>query len=307
LALNNGFEYREQIDRCRAGITVLEHLSRTYRHSSTEEWRKRLENGEVSLDGIKVSADVVLKPGQRLTWCRPPWEEPPVPLDYAILHLDSDVLVVAKPSGLPSIPGGGFLKHTLLALVREGYPEAAPVHRLGRSTSGLVLFARTARARSTLGEAMRRRKVTKIYRALAEGLPAHHVFTIEDAIGPVPHPLLGTVHAASSAGKPALSRVRVLERREDCSLVEVQIETGRPHQIRIHLAAAGYPLVGDPLYISGGSIHWTESGLPGDSGYSLHAERLCMRHPVTGQILDIHCPAPPKLRLRSESRDGSVG
>lgn len=300
MALNNGFEYREKIDGRHAGLTVLDYLSSTYRHSSKEEWRKRLERGEVLLDGSMVGWETTLKAGGRLTWRRAPWEEPAVPMDYAVVHRDHDVLVVVKPGGLPTLPGGGFLEHTLLALVRKAYPEAAPIHRLGRSTSGLVLFACTPRARSFLCEAMRRREVTKVYRALASGLPGVDDFTVESAIGPVDHPRLGTVHAACPTGKPAFSRVQVLERREDCSLVEVRIETGRPHQIRIHLAAAGHPLVGDPLYVPGGGIHKARCGLPGDSGYHLHAERLVLRHPVSGRPLDLHCLPPPELRSRRE-------
>lgn len=300
MALNNGFEYREKIDGRRAGLIVLDYLSSTYLHSSKAQWRERLENGEVLLDDTVVGPDIVLKAGGRLTWRRPPWEEPAVPMDYAVVHLDQDVLVVAKPGGLPTLPGGGFLEHTLLALVRKPYPEAAPIHRLGRSTSGLVLFALTPGARSVLCEAMRRREVAKFYRALASGLPKAAVFSIAAAIGPVAHPRLGTVHAACPTGKPALSRVQVLERRENCSLVEVRIETGRPHQIRIHLAAVGHPLVGDPLYVSGGGIQGMESALPGDAGYHLHAERLLLCHPASGHPLDIRCPPPPELRLRSE-------
>jgi 23S rRNA pseudouridine1911/1915/1917 synthase len=220
-----------------------------------------------------------------------------VPLDYAVLYLDKDLLAVAKPSGLPTIPGGGFLQHTLLYRVRQAFPEATPVHRLGRGTSGLLLFARSARARSSLARAMRMREVTKIYRALARGWPTRDRFTVETPIGPVPHPVLGSVHAASPGGKTASSCVRVLERRPQCSLLEVEIETGRPHQIRIHLAAAGHPLVGDPLYVSGGGIRWDGPGLPGDLGYWLHAERIRLRHPATGSFLDLSCTPPPQLRL----------
>ena len=122
------------------------------------------------------------------------------------------------------------------------------------------------------------------------------IFCIEAPIGPVPHPRLGTIHAACSTGKPALSRVRILERRTDASLLEVTIETGKPHQIRIHLAAAGHPLVGDPLYRKGGQVKEGDVALPGDIGYHLHAERLCLRHPATGWPSAFWCCPPPELR-----------
>ncbi len=297
MAFNQGFAYREQVDHRGGGFTVLAYLSQSYRHSSEEQWEKRIRSGEIALDGLEVQTDVILKLGQLLVWRRPPWDEPEVPLAYAVLHEDDDLLAVAKPGGLPTIPGGGFLEHTLLTLVRKRYPEASPIHRLGRGTSGVLLFARTTRARSALGAAMRGNAMTKVYRALASGVPPEANFSIETPIGPTPHPRLGTVHAASPKGKRAVSRVRLVERRADACLLEVTIETGRPHQVRIHLAAAGHPLVGDPLYTIGGGFRGLGLALPGDCGYLLHAERLCLRHPATGSPLIISCCPPPELRV----------
>lgn len=296
MSLNRGFIYMDRIDASQAGTPVIAYLSRRYRHSSPACWRHRLRQGELFLDGVVIEEDVPLKCGQELAWHRPPWDEPEVPLDFAVVHLDRDLLVVAKPGGLPTLPGGGFLEHTLLARVRAAYPEATPIHRLGRATSGIVLFARSPLARIHLSEALRRREVVKVYRALASGVPEGRCFTIEAPIGPVYHPLLGTVHAASAEGKPAVSRARLLERRRDCSLLEVEIKTGRPHQVRIHLAAAGHPLVGDPLYVAGGGIREEGAALPGDSGYRLHAERVQFRHPSTGTAVRFSCVPPPELR-----------
>jgi 23S rRNA pseudouridine1911/1915/1917 synthase len=140
------------------------------------------------------------------------------------------------------------------------------------------------------------RNVGKRYRALAVGEPSGNVFEITDPIGPVPHSLLGSIHGASVKGKPARSSVVVLEQREGEFLCDVHIETGRPHQIRIHLAAAGHPLVGDPLYPAGGVPERGCRALPGDPGYSLHAAELTFRHPRTGRNTKITCQPPPSLR-----------
>lgn len=292
--MNEGYEYRERIGSVAAGRSVLEWVARRYRHSSESVWRVRLEAGELSLDGALASATDTLRPGQLLAWRRPPWEEPEVPVGFAILYRDQELLAVAKPRGLPSVPNGGFLEHTLLFCVRRLFPEAVPMHRLGRGTSGLLLFARTQAARRAVAAAWRAGRVDKEYRALVRGVPPCESFSIETPIGRVPHPRLGHVHAASSDGKPALSQVRVLAARDGAALVAVTIATGRPHQIRIHLAAAGHPLVGDPLYVAGG-VPGLGAGLPGDPGYRLHAHRLALPHPATGRNLELTCPPPPEL------------
>jgi 23S rRNA pseudouridine1911/1915/1917 synthase len=292
--VNAGFEYREEIGPEAAGRTVIAWLAARYRHSREAAWRERLASGEVRLDGEVALATDVLRPGQALAWRRPPWEEPAVPLSFAVLHRDEHLLAVAKPRGLPSVPNGGFLEHTLLFRVRRLHPEAVPMHRLGRGTSGLVLFARTDSARRHVAAEWRAGRVEKTYRALASGIVLADSLTIDAPIGPVPHPRLGRVHAASPAGRPAVSHVRVLARCGDATLVEVAIPTGRPHQIRIHLAAAGHPLVGDPLYVAGG-VPGPGPALPGEGGYRLHANRLALAHPVDGRRLVLECTPPPDL------------
>ncbi len=123
--MNQGFEYREQVGPRQAGRSVLEHLARSHRHSSAETWRTRLEAGELSLDGVARGVEL-LRPGQWLAWRRPPWEEPPAPLAFAILHRDEQLLAVAKPRGLPTVPNGGFLEHTLLRRVERCTPRPRP-------------------------------------------------------------------------------------------------------------------------------------------------------------------------------------
>ena len=306
MPLNHGHTYREQIDADGDGRTVLAHLSDRFARALPAEWRERVERGQVKLDDLTTTATARLRAGQWLSWDCPPWEEPPVPLDAAVLHEDVLLLAVAKPRGLPTMPGGGlYLEHTLLAVVRRRAPEASPMHRLGRDTSGLVLFARTAAAAREVQAAFRARRVRKVYRALCAGWPARDVFSVDAPIGEVDHPLLGSVHAALASGRAARSHVRVLERRAGpgeapCALVEVEIETGRPHQIRIHLAHAGHPLVGDPLYGPGGLPLAGTRALPGDPGYLLHAWRLELDHPASGARLVIECAPPPALRATDE-------
>ena len=293
--MNGGFEYHETLGRDANGASVLGWLAARHRHSSEAVWRGRIAAGQVSVDGELAAAEDALRAGQRLAWRRPPWEEPAVPLGFAILHRDEALLAVAKPRGLPSLPNGGFFEHTLLHRVRLVHPEAVPMHRLGRGTSGLLLFARTREARRAVAAEWRAGRVEKTYRALVSGVPREPRFAIAAPIGLVAHARVGRVHAAVAAGKPALSYVDVLEARGGEALVAVRIATGRPHQIRIHLAFAGHPLVGDPLYLTGG-LPGPQPGLPGDGGYRLHAERLVLAHPTSGARLELACVPPPELR-----------
>jgi 23S rRNA pseudouridine1911/1915/1917 synthase len=292
--VNAGYRYREQIGPDGAGRTVLAHLARRHRHSSEAAWRARIARGEVRLDGAPADPSDVLRRGQSLVWHRPPWEEPPAPLSFGLLHRDDHLLAVAKPRGLPTLPNGGFLTHTLLHLARRRWAGATPVHRLGRGTSGIVLLARTAVARRALAAAWREGRVERVYRGLVSGVPGRPELSIDVPIGPVPHPLLGQVHAARADGRRAFTRVRVLRAAPGGAVVEASIATGRPHQIRIHLAAAGHPLVGDPLYGAGG-LPAERPALPGAGGYWLHAHRLRLPHPVTAAPLDLECAPPPIL------------
>lgn len=294
---NRGFTYREQIGPSGAGRRVRDHLAATYTHSDAATWLARLASGAVELDGHVAGGDETLRNGQRLVWHRPPWDEPEAPLGFDVVHEDDDVVAVSKPAGLPTMPAGGFLEHTLLAVVRARYTAVYPLHRLGRFTTGLVLFARTHAAAAALGLAWRTHAVTKDYRALVDGNPSWDTCQITHAIGTVPHPTLGTVHAARDDGRASHSIATVVERRAGDTLVDVRITTGRPHQIRIHLAAIGHPLAGDPLYAPGGRPRAVAPGLPGDGGYLLHAHRLRVAHPCGTGTLSLEAQPPAALTV----------
>ena len=278
---------------------MLAYLAATRLHSTEQEWAERIERGEVEVEGALVRGEVVLHAGQTVVWHRPPWDEEPVPTNFEIVHEDDAILVVNKPSGLPTMPAGGFLEQTLLTMVRRRYPYASPLHRLGRGTSGLVLFARTKDAASQLARAWRDRAVRKTYRALGLGSTRAEMFVIDVPIGPVLHPLIGTIQAACDGGRPSHSVAIVLEQRHDQTLFSIDITTGRPHQIRIHMAYAGHPLIGDAVYEAGGGLK-RHPGLPGDGGYLLHAERLQFTHPVTGESLTVTATPPPELQTHQE-------
>jgi 23S rRNA pseudouridine1911/1915/1917 synthase len=290
--LNQGYAYTTIIGGKDHGRSLLAHLAGVYPHSSAEVWQQRLDGGEVTVDGGVACGGESLRAGQRLVWRRPPWVEPEAPREFAVLFEDAHLLAVNKPSGLPTLPGGGFLENTLLRLVQARAPEANPVHRLGRATSGIVLFAKTPEAAARLTADWNTDRVQKIYRAVAQGVAEREVYEILTPIGLVPHPLIGSVWAASPMGKASKSVATVIARTTSTTTFAVSLGSGRPHQIRIHLASIGHPLVGDPLYEAGGVPLEELPGLPGDGGYLLHAQFLRFVHPVGGELIELEAAMP---------------
>ncbi|MGA3347000.1 MAG: RluA family pseudouridine synthase [Terracidiphilus sp.] len=301
--LNRGYAYTTVISSKYHGQPLLSHLASLYPHSTPQVWQQNLNNGEVTLNGVTAIGSESVTMGQTLVWNRPPWIEPDAPQHFEVLLDDPHLLAVNKPSGLPTLPGGGFLENTLLRLVQKQFPNANPVHRLGRATSGIVLFAKTAQAASHLEANWNTPKIKKVYRALAQNIAQKDVYEILTSIGLVPHPRLGSVWAANPSGKPSKSLAKVISRSASnttnagTTTFEVSLHSGRPHQIRIHLASIGHPLVGDPLYGLNGQPLENLPGLPGDGGYFLHAQFLKFQHPITGEEINLEAALPSGFSL----------
>lgn len=312
-AFNRGHAYSDRVGPRDAGQLLSRFYAGRHPHSSAAVWQQRLAAGEICRNGQQLLADVALATGDQLIWHRPPWQEAAVPVLPGPLFDDGDLLVFDKPSGLPVLPAGGFLEHTLLAQLQARWPAARPVHRLGRTTSGLLICARRSATRAWLSAQLRESSLIspcrKTYRALLQPpAPASPLLALEPGeplrlttpIGRCAHGRLGAIWAAAPADPvalPAASALRLLERSERAWLVEVIIATGRPHQIRIHTAAAGAPLLGDPLYGPGGVA--LDQALPGDGGYHLHAHRLRLACP-DGGLLAFEAPLPEALRGASD-------
>ena len=304
--MNRGWSYRDCVGDEAAGLSISSFYSQSYSHSDITCWRRRLVDGEIEHNGLRTREDLRLAAGDQLVWHRPAWQEPEVPLQFDVIHDDGDLLIVNKPSGLPVMPAGGFLEHTLLRLLEQRWPAdpPRPVHRLGRGTSGLLICARRGRSRAWLSAALRDHgrtatgdsaavSIEKIYRCRTVKAELEAEGRIETPIGALEHPRLGRLWCADPQGLPSRSDYRLLRREADGNLLEVTIRTGRPHQIRIHLAAIGAPLLGDPLYVRGGRVGDFDA-LPGDLGYHLHAHRLRLRDPQ-GQLLRFEAPLPADL------------
>jgi 23S rRNA pseudouridine1911/1915/1917 synthase len=299
---NQGWVYRDRVEAPWPNAAAF--YATRYPHSPLAVWQERLARGEIHRNGNPLGADAALMVGNRLEWHRPPWREGAVPATWKVVHDDGDLLVIDKPSGLPVLPAGGWLEHTVLRLLeRRHQGDAAgvprPVHRLGRFTSGLLVCARSPESRAWLSARLREStaaldltssggpRCRKVYQALLtpgglpEGLAPGESLPIHMPIGRRPHPRLGRIWCAAQepqAGDLAAhSTLRLLERSCEGDRVELTIASGRPHQIRIHCAAIGAPLLGDPLYLPGGETR--AEALPGEGGYRLRAQRLAIERP----------------------------
>ena len=280
-ALNQGWTYRDRVPAEAAGSSLIDWLAQLYRHPDAEMWRQRITAGELDCNGLRLVADRQLQGGEILCWRRPPWREEAIPDQWQTIHDDGDLLVINKPSGLPVMPGGGFLRHTLTALLEP--TGARPVHRLGRFTSGLQVCARTPQTRAFWSKQFRPaggcRKVYQAWSQRVPGLELGQCLTVTSDVVERPHPLLDWIwgpepldDAPIRKRLSAHSELELLERTAEGDRLQVTITTGRPHQIRIHLAQLGSPLLGDPLYLRNREVSATAT--PGDGGYRLHAWRL---------------------------------
>ncbi len=206
-------------------------------------------------------------------------------IDFPVLEIvyqDEALLAVNKPSGLLSVPGRGPDKQDCgLSRVHAEFPEALMVHRLDMDTSGLMLFARSLEVQRTLSLAFEKRDISKIYVALVEGV-------FEQDEGLVDYPMrkdmeqrLPPKHIVDCVrGKKAITNWKVLERYEDSTRVALFPETGRSHQLRVHMNAIGFPILGDNIYGTAGAR------------LMLHAHALALLHPVSGEPLHLECPVP---------------
>jgi 23S rRNA pseudouridine1911/1915/1917 synthase len=285
--------FRFRVPEEAAGARLDRVLAERPEIASRAEAERLLAGGLVEVEGMRRAKSHRLEGGEEVAVEVPDAAGlEPEPIDVPIAWEDEHLLVVDKPAGLVVHPAGGratgTLAHGLLALGAEGGDEDRPgiVHRLDRDTSGLLVVARSPASHERLQELIRRRQVERLYLALVRGHPRSRTGRIEAPIGRDRHDR--TRHSLDTdTPRDAVTRFELLESMRDHALLEVRLETGRTHQIRVHLEAIDLPVSGDPVY-----------GVRGDLGLErqfLHAHRLRFQHPFAGEDVDVSSPLPPEL------------
>ncbi len=261
--------------------------------------RRLVETGDVHDAGRTLTPAQRLTAGTVLTATLPEPQPALVPaaVAFGVVFEDEAVIVVAKPAGLVVHPGAGTPEPTLVAGLVHRFPDLAGleqhrwglVHRLDRDTSGLLVVARSVSAFDRLQEELRLRRIERSYLALVEGTPDGGRGTVDAPIGRDPHH--PTRMALVRDGRPARTHFRRLAAWSDATLLDVQLETGRTHQIRVHLASIGHPVVGDRMYGGRRGRHRADAGRQW-----LHAARLAFAHPVDGRSIEVTSSPPEDLR-----------
>ena len=292
-----------------AGLRLDRALATSLPELSRARIQALLAEGRITKDGVvSTDASARAKPGQSIVIdipeaaaAHPQAQEIPL----AIVFEDEDMLVIDKQAGLVVHPGAGNPDKTLVnALLAHcagrlsgigGVKRPGIVHRLDKDTSGLMVVAKTDRAHASLAAQLQDRSLKRVYNAVVWGRPMPPAGRIEGNIG-----RSGSdrkrMALLQSGGRPAVTHYRTLQLLKGASVVECRLETGRTHQIRVHMASLGHPLVGDPVYGRRGISKNLPAGTPAFSRQALHATQISFRHPVSGLELCYSSPVPQDLR-----------
>lgn len=278
----------ERIDKYISGM--VDTLSRSY-------LQKLIKENAVSVNGAPVKANYRVKAEDEIVFCLPEAVEPDIePEDIAlsILYEDEDLLFINKPKGMVVHPAAGHYSGTVVNAVLyhcrghlsgiNGIMRPGIVHRIDKDTTGSLVICKTDAAHADVARQLKEHTITRRYRAIVHGLFAEEVGTIDTPIGR--HPTERKKMAAGvSNGRTAVTHYRILQRFEGYTYLECILETGRTHQIRVHMASIGHPLLGDEVYGNRKSPFKLE-------GQTLHAMTLGLQHPRDGRYLEIEAPLP---------------
>jgi 23S rRNA pseudouridine1911/1915/1917 synthase len=296
------------VDEAGMGVRLDRWLTQLAPEFSRNHLQSLIERGAVRVDGQPaLVAARKLRIGQQVAVSLIPTAESqafrPEPMALPIVFEDEHLLVVNKPAGLVVHPAAGNWSGTLMNGLLAHHagaarlPRAGIVHRLDKDTSGLLVVARSLRAHTALVAQLQARRIERYYLAVVNGLPIAGG-SVDAPVGR--HPVDRQRMAVTPGGKPAVTHYRIQQRFRGHSLLQVKLDTGRTHQIRVHMAHIRLPLLGDPVYGGrprlppGASPHCIEA-IQGFRRQALHAERLALSHPLSGEWLEWRAPIPADL------------
>ena len=277
------------------GMSLLDALDALFSYVGRSEWGSRIDDGRI-LDpkGEPAEAERTVRAGEQYVRLMPETVEPDVASNVRVIDEDDAVVVVDKPAPLPMHACGRYNRNTLEYFLRRAwYPEVPrPAHRLDANTTGLVVCARTRQIAKKLQPQFSRGEVEKTYLARVSGSPEKDAFVLDDKIS-AEAGKLGAREIDEESGLDAVTEVKVLSRDADgTSLLEIKPLTGRTNQIRIHLWQAGFPIVGDPVYLAEGARGECQTMALGDEPMCLHAWKLTFTHPHSGERVSYQAEVP---------------
>jgi 23S rRNA pseudouridine1911/1915/1917 synthase len=298
-----------------AGLRLDQALARLlpeYSRSRLQEWvalQQVLLDGAPAISKQKVWGGEKLEVLPQATLAEQPYQAEDIPLN--IVYEDDALLVINKPVGLVVHPGSGNWQGTLLnALLHHApqlaaVPRAGIVHRLDKDTSGLLVVAKTLIAQTNLVRQLQERSVKREYLALVHGELSHGGY-VDQPIGR--HPSNRVKMAVTETGKEAVTHYKVERSYPSCTLLRCTLETGRTHQIRVHLSYLKHPLVGDSVYLKGPQkcVPQLRDLLTGFPRQALHATRLALEHPVSGELMEWHALMPEDMQQLLKQIDSAL-
>lgn len=296
-----------------AGMRLDQFLKNHLKRTSRTRAQEIIEASAYGSQGQRLRKNHRLMSEERVMLWRAPWDEDPVPQVLPVLFEDDFVLAIDKPSGVPVHPTARYHKNTVIKMLEELRPDQriSLGHRLDRETSGVLLLSKTARADSALKKRfMDHDSVHKTYRGITFGVPPEAEFKVDLPLELDSSSATKVKMRVAKPGRGLVARTtfRVIEIRTRgearFALLECDLHTGRQHQIRVHLAAVGYPLVGDKLYAFDESFFTRDrdgEGTPEDmeklllERHALHAAKISLPHPIFDEILTVEAPLPPDI------------